>query len=125
MPLTDLTTTQIASSTKTTLATNVKAQVDKMSKTELVQLVLGTLTLSDTPVCVYRKEDGQIESVTETYKDAETGAKTGGKVTTWTYYEKTGCVDEIATVLTDAAGKEIERRVIQHFEDGRQPTVRN
>ena len=123
MPLTDLTTAQIAVSTKKQVATNVKAQIDKMSKTELVELVLGTLTVSDTPVCVYRKEDGQIESQVEVFRDAETGARVGGCITTWTYYEKSGCVDEITISQRDAGDREIERRVIKHFEDGRQPTV--
>lgn len=119
--LTSLTTEQLQSATKAQIIANVSGVLTAKSKRDLVVLLLGTDRVSDVPKCVYRKEDGQIESQTEVFRDAETGARTGGCVTTWSYYEKTGCVDEIAISQRDAADKETAKVVIKHYEDGRQP----
>jgi hypothetical protein len=81
----------------------------------------GSDKISDAPIIVRRK-DGLPESQTETVRDVETGAVVSGRRITWTYY-KTGEVDTITIVETDAVGKETSRKIIKHYIDGRQPEV--
>ncbi len=65
--------------------------------------------------------DGQAKRHVEVERDV-LGAVVGGRVTEWSYYPKSGCVDEITTTTTDAAGK-VKWRKIKHDEKGGQPTV--
>ena len=98
--------------------------VRDMTKRDLLVLAnSGSELIYDIPVCTYRR-DGQIESQSETTHDVETGAVISTKTIAWTYY-KTGEVDTITVVETNADGKETGRIVIKHFTDGRQPEIQN
>ena len=95
-----------------------------MTKRDLLVLANGGSELIyDIPVCTYRR-DGQIESQSETVRDVETGVIIATKTIAWTYY-KTGEVDTITVVETNADGKETSRNAIKHYTDGRQPEMKN
>lgn len=100
----------------------LRAQLVPDKRAALIQLNGGSETIVDSPVCKYSK-DGQIESQVETIRDVETGALVSTKTITWTYYDKEpgAPVDMIAIIEADAKGKEIGRKVIKHYADGRQP----
>lgn len=91
-------------------------------KRELTILLNGTDKVEATPIVVYRKEDGQIESLKRVVFDAVGGALLSEKMITYTYYD-TGEVDEIRIVETDGAGSVTEDKTIKHFVDGTQPEV--
>ena len=118
---TDLTSEQIRTATKEQIVANINSTLARMSKRDLVVLLLETETVSDTPVCTYGK-DGQIAKQVEVERDVATGEKVSGRVIEWTYY-KTGEVDKIIVSQRSAADKEIGRKVIQHYLDGKRPTV--
>ena len=65
-----------------------------------------------------------LEIKTETVRDVETNVIVSVKTITYTLYPK-GEVDEITIVINDGVGKEISRKVIKHFINGRQPEVLN
>jgi hypothetical protein len=115
--LVNLTLEQLRAATKAQIVADITA---KMTKRDLlIFLNDGSDKVQDEPKRTYCK-DGQQESQIEVERDVETGARTGGKVISWSYYP-TGEVDEITISLRDATDKETARKVIKHFVDGRQP----
>lgn len=102
----------------------LQAAIVPTKRDALIILNDGSDKVTDEPVRKYRK-DGQIESETQAVRDVETGAVVRGKTITWTYHEKENGapVDTITIVKTDANGKEVSRKVIRHFVDGKQPEV--
>lgn len=100
----------------------LRAQLVPDKRTALIALNGGDKT--STSVVTLRK-DGQVELQVETVCDVETGALTSTRTITWTYYEKEkgAPVDTITIIEIDASGKEIGRKAIKHYTDGRQPQV--
>jgi hypothetical protein len=108
-----------------TLRTQTVAQLKTaltagLTKRDLLILAIGSDKLSDL-VSAYDKDGLEIK--TETVRDVETNAVISTKIITYTLYPK-GEVDEITIVINDGSGKEISRKVIKHYEDGMQPTVK-
>ena len=120
--LTNLTPKQLQTATKNEIAADIKSKIDGLAKRELIQLVLGTTIIADTPICIYRKEDGQAESQVEIVRDAETGAQVSCKVTTWEYF-KSGEIQFVRIRNYDAKNIETDGLEIEHFLD-RQPVAR-
>ena len=114
--LTNLTLAQLRAATKAQLITAISNKLAAMTKRQIVFFLLDrdeqNRTVNDDPIVTCRK-DGQIESQTEIERDVETGAKTGSRVITWTYFPG-GNVDTITISQRDAADKEIARKVIRH-----------
>ena len=123
--LTNYSLDQLRAATRPQILTAISNHLSVMTKRQLVLWLLDrddqNSAVSDAPICAYRK-DGQVESRIEVERDVETGARVGGRVTTWTYFP-TGEVDTITISERNAADKETAKRVIKHFTDGRQPTV--
>ena len=86
-----------------------------MTKRDLLIAAYGSDKTIETD-STYRK-DKQIESQTSTLKDIETNEVILTRTITWTYYPK-GEVDEI-TITENGKAK-----IIKHYVDGRQPTVK-
>lgn len=121
--MTDITTslsfTQLQAATKAQIVSDI---MSKMTRRELIVALTGTdKIVIDAPVLKYRKEDGQIESQTETFEDVETGLVVGDKQIAYTYY-KNGEVDEITIVESSADGTKATK-TIKHYLDGRQPEI--
>ena len=123
MNISNLTLAQLRAATKAQIITAIVNRLQDMTKRQIIIWLLDEVDrITDNPVRVHRP-DGQIESQTDVERDTETGAKTGSRVVTWTYYP-TGEVDEITITNKDAADKTIGKpKVIKHFTDGRQPEV--
>ena len=123
--LTNYSLDQLRAATKPQILTAISSRLTAMTRRQLVLWLLDlddqNSAVSDAPIGAYRK-DGQVESQIEVERDAETGARVGGRVTTWTYFP-TGEVDTVIISERNAADKEMAKRVIKHFTDGRQPTV--
>lgn len=95
------------------------AQLQALTKAQIIAAILDGIT--DTALT--RAEDGphgQLKRV-DANRERLTGKVTGRSTTTWSYYPTSGCVDEITTVEANDKGKEISRRVVKHFTDGKQP----
>ncbi len=128
MPLANLTLDQLRAATKAQIITAIDNKLTAMTKQQIIALVWSVvapddITVSDAPVIVTRP-DKQPASQTEVTRDT-LGARVGGRVTTWTYFEneKGKPVDTITISERDATDKETVRRVIKHSASGGQPTV--
>jgi hypothetical protein len=110
--------TQIASQS---LAETQAMVLDGLDKRQLVVLTNGTDILYTNPECTFR-EDGQIESMVQSWSDLVDGTPLGSREIDWTYYD-TGEVDTITTTEYDGDGNETRNDVIKHFTDGRQPII--
>lgn len=115
---TSLSIAQLQAATKAQIVSDVTS---KMSKRDLIVSLVGADKVIDAPEISYAK-DGQIERQVETIRDVETNEIVSTKKINWTYYER-GEVDEITIIETDSKGKEVSRKVIKHYIDGRQPEV--
>ena len=112
-PITDL-----QKQTVTELKTALTAE---MTKRDLLIIANnGSDKLSEW-VSTYDKKGFEIK--TETVRDVETNAIVSVKTIAYTLSPK-GEVDEITIVVNDGSGKEINRKVIKHYIDGRQPEVK-
>jgi hypothetical protein len=101
--------------------TQLKADLTAgMTKRDLLIIANGSDKLSDL-VSTFDKNGYEIK--TETIRDVETNAIISVKTITYTLYPK-GEVDEITIIVKDGSGKEISRKVIKHYLDGKQPTVK-
>jgi hypothetical protein len=107
---------------KSQTLTQLRAQLAPTKRDALIALNGGDKISAS--VVTFRK-DGQAESQVETIRDVETNALMSTMTTAWTYYEKEKGVpvDTITIIETDASGKEIGRKAIKHYTDGRQPQV--
>ncbi len=124
MNLTNYTLSQLRAATKTQIITAIGNYLAaNFTKRQLIIFLLDRDTEPNAPVIICRK-DRLLESQIETVRDVKTGAAVSGKQIIWTYYDVKGApVDTITIVETDAAGKEVARKKIKHFTDGRQPEV--
>jgi hypothetical protein len=121
MPLADITLAQLQAASAAQIRTVITNRINAMTKKQLVALVWSVvapddIAYADAPVVVCDK-NGQMTSLTEVTRDA-LGVRTGGRVITWTYYEKTGAVDTITISTRDAADIETDRKVIKHDPSG-------
>ena len=115
---TSLTVAQLRTASKAAIISDIAST---MTKLDLIVLATGTDKLSDTPV-ITRRKDGQMFSQSEVTRDIETDAVLSSRDIYWTYY-KDGEVDEITIIEMDSGGKEISRKIIKHYLDGRQPEL--
>ena len=111
-PITDL-----QKQTVTQLKTALTAD---MTKRDLLIIANGGSDKLSEMASTYDKNGLVIK--TETIRDVETNAIISTNVITYTLYPK-GEVDEITIIVKDGSGKEISRKVIKHYIDGKQPTV--
>ena len=111
-PITDL-----QKQTITQLKTALTAD---MTKRDLLIIANGGSDKLSEMVSTYDKNGLEIK--TETIRDVETNAIVSTNVITYTLYPK-GEVDEITIIVKDGSGKEISRKVIKHYIDGKQPTA--
>ena len=111
-PITDL-----QKHTVTQLKTALTAD---MTKRDLLIIANGGSDKLSEMVSTYDKNGLEIK--TETVRDVETNAIVSTNVITYTLYPK-GEVDEITIIVKDGSGKEISRKVIKHYIDGKQPTA--
>ncbi len=123
----NLTLKQLQSVTKAQILDGINTRLTAMTKAQLIGLILTVaddvglnLVLSDAPVIVNRP-DGQIAS-RATIRRNTLGIRVGRETTDWTYYP-TGEVDVITTTRFDSNDAVAQRRAIQHYTDGSQPTV--
>ena len=93
------------------------AELDKLTKAELIAAILEDLTYSD--VNLAKDKFGNNVELTETMKDAY-GVVVGGKTVRWTYYGD-GSTGEVNEIITED-GKEIA--TVKHTLDGKQPTLK-
>ena len=113
---------QARSATKAQIVTAITNVLNTYSKRQiLIWLLNNAVSVSDDTLRTYAP-DGQIASQTDVDRDVETGAMVGGRVVTYSYYD-TGEVKDIVISTRDAANKEVARKTIHHFTDGKQPTV--
>lgn len=115
--------TQLRGFTKTQLINGISTYLtNNMTKRQiLIWLMDNTVTVADDSIRVTRA-DGQVTSITDVDRDLETGAMTGGRVVSYTYYP-TGEVDTITISTRDASNAEIAKKIIKHYTDGKQPEV--
>ena len=115
----DVTIEQLRAFTKTQLINKLSTWLTaNFTKRQLILWLMGIDSSSET-VSTY---SNGLEIKTETTRDVETNAVINTKIITYTLYP-TGEVDEITIVNKDGSGVEINRKVIKHYTDGRQPTV--
>ncbi len=127
--LSGLTLTQLRAATVAAIRTAMKARIDLLTKRQLIVLDLwvrnwgpdAPLTTDDDAV-VTTRPDRQAESQITVQRDA-LGVKTGSRRVTWAYFP-TGEVQTITIVERDAADAQVSRRVVTHYLDGQQPTVK-
>ncbi len=119
--ITSLTLAQLRTSTAAQVRTAVATYLSGLSKRQLILFLMDTDRIPDDPIRTYRP-DGQIATHTEVDRDTETGAMTGGRVLTHTYYAG-GEIDTIIISTRDASNIEVSRKTIKHYADGRQPTA--
>lgn len=114
---TTLTLAQMKSTTASQILTDVAAN---NAKAEIVAELLGYDRISD--IVVTHDKSGEVVERVETERDLLTGEVMRSVVTTHSYYAS-GPVKDIVVSERDAKGKELARRIIHHFADGKQPTV--
>ena len=73
-------------------------------------------------VIVTKDDQNRVVRRVEVDLDPETGVALGGRVTTWQYFA-TGEIRYIVISDRDAENVETRKRTIQHYRDGKQPTV--
>ena len=95
-------------------------QLNAMTKATIIATILEGQTTTEIARTATTKGDNK--TLVETTRDLGTGAVVGSKETSWSYYA-TGEVNEIVVVEKDAAAKEMSRRTVKHYKDGRQPMV--
>lgn len=124
MPLLEeITLAQLRGYTKAQIINYVTKKLNGMTRRKLIMLLWDEIQeIPREPVRAYRKDE-QIESQIEIQEDAETGEQTGKRALNWTYYP-TGEVDEITISEFDASNALLKRKVIKHYTDGKQPTVK-
>jgi hypothetical protein len=117
MPLiANLTLAQLRAATKAQIITAIANYLtNNFTKRQIIGFLMDADVIADPPTRTFRA-DGQIESETDTDRDAETGAVVASRQIHWSYYP-TG---EIDTITIDQDGAQ---RVIKHYLDGHQPTV--
>lgn len=113
-------TTSITDLQKQTVTQLKTALTADMTKRDLLIIANGGSDKLSEMVSTYDKNGYEIK--TETVRDVETNAVISTKTITYTLYPK-GEVDEITIVEKDGSGKEISRKVIKHYTDGRQPEL--
>ena len=96
------------------------AELNAMTKANIIASILEGQTTSDVVRTATAKGDNS--TLVEATRDLATGTVIGSRETSWTYYA-TGDVNEIVVVEKDAAAKEMSRRTVKHYKDGRQPMV--
>ena len=108
---------------KSKTITQLRAELIPTKRDALIQ-INGSDKVPGKSVKKYRK-DGQIELQSDEICDIETDEVISTREITWTYYEKEpgAPVDEITIVEKDDRDKEISRKTIKHYPDGRQPEV--
>jgi len=107
--------------TKAQILTNINAWLTARTKSEIISLLMDATEIADPPV-VTRNKAGELVRQVETVRDVGTGAVVSSKTIEWTYYPE-GPVKEIIVSQRGDKGKELARQTIEHFTDGRQPTV--
>lgn len=128
MQLSGLTLIQLRALTLAQIRTAMKANIDAMTKKQLIVLDLwcadfdkdALLELVDAPQAT-RNKDGELERVIEVKRDA-LGAKLGSRIIDWAYYP-TKEVNTITLQDLDAADKVTASKVIQHYVNGQLPTT--
>ena len=115
--ITDLTPSQLRSSTKTQIITSIREHLTaNYTKRELIRFLLDCDRDNDTQICTYYP-DGQIRRTRDVERDVETGVKTGSRIIDWDYYPS-GAVKYITIVTLDAADVETSRIRIRHNGNG-------
>jgi hypothetical protein len=122
MPLiADLTLSQLRAATKAQIITGISNYLANLSKRQIILFLMDRDVIPDAPILSHRP-DGQLTTQVDVNRDAETGTMIDGRQITWTYYP-TGEVDTITISTRDATDKEIAKKIIKHFTDGRAPVV--
>ena len=117
MQLINITLPQLRAATKVQIITAITHHLQAMTKREIIIWLLENVDrIAESPVHTYRA-DGQVETITETETDVETGAVVSTRIVMHTYYSN-GDIDTI-TIVADGATK-----AIKHYQDGKQPEVK-
>ena len=126
MGILDLTLNQLVRATKKQIIDAIVVRLNGMTERRLKEfvweikgLILENLEYKESvEIENIDSPNGQVLRIRET-KDL-LGQVLSKQRTEWTYYP-TGPVNEVAIIQLDATDKEIARKVIKHFLDGRQP----
>ena len=100
------------------IVSEVAKYLNSKTKKEVIELLMDTEIFSR-PAVVTKRHDGQMERRKVETENA-LGDKTGGTVTTYTYYPN-GDIEDITIVHRDGDGNITEQYTIHHYQDGRQP----
>lgn len=112
----NLTLAQLRAATKAQIITAIANYLtNNFTKRQIIAFLIDADVVADPPARTYRT-DGQIESETNTDRDAETGALISTRQVRWSYYP-TGEVDTI----TITEGETV--RTVKHYLNGQPPTV--
>jgi len=115
--ITDLTPSQLRSSTKTQIITSICDFLTAgYTKRQLIRFLLDRERDNDTQICTYYP-DGQIKKTRTVDRDIETNDKLGTTVIDWDYYPN-GNVKYITIVTLDADDVETSRIRIRHNGNG-------
>lgn len=116
MQLINLTLPQLRAATKAQIITAITNRLNNITKREIIIWLLENMDrIADAPV-ITRRQDGQIDTQTETTRDIETGEIVETRTVSCTYYDN-GDIDTI----TITNGADLKR--VKHYLDGRQPEV--
>jgi len=113
---------QVQAATKAQTITAINNLLNTYSKAQIVTWLLNNAVTYPGNSSVTYGTNGQIASQTDINYDLNTGLQTNGKKVTWTYYA-TGEVNMITIQTLDANNNVTQTKTIQHYTDGRQPTV--
>ena len=100
------------------IVSEVAKYLNSKTKKQVVEMLMDTEVFSRRPVVAHR-HDGQIERCEVETEDA-LGDKTGGTVTTFSYYPN-GDIQDITIIHRDENDKVVRQYTIHHYQDGRQP----
>ncbi len=119
--ITNLTLSQIQALNQGQLRAAINAVINGWTKRQMILFLMDTDKICDAPNITYRP-DKQMETFTEIERDVETGAVTGKRTVTYTYYP-TGEMKSHSISWKDGLDKETKRQDAQYFLDGKNPIV--
>ena len=122
--LSDYTIEDLRNATLLQIQTAISNKLKNLTKRQLIILILKVVDIDIESFEIQDREEGadgpngQIWKL-RIFRDV-LGNKLNSQRIEWTYYPNRS-IDEITTIQFDAANKEVSRKVIKHFKDGRQP----
>ena len=119
--ITNLTLPQMQVLNQGQLRAAINAVINGWTKREMILFLMDTDKMVDAPIIIYQS-DGQMETFTEVERDVETGAVTGKRTVTYTYFP-TGEMKSHSISWKDGLDKETKRQDAQYSLDGKNPVV--